>query len=141
VQMIENLQRENLTALEEAAALQKRVQSGARPDDLARELGLSRATVYGRLALTRLEAPVRKALIEGTISTVVAQLVGLVPDKKKQEKLLGEAEGHEWSGPMPVREVQDRIEEDYCKALKEAPFDLKDAELLPTEWEVKENPK
>lgn len=136
VQMIENLQRENLTALEEAAALQRRVTAGARADDLARETGLSRATVFGRLALTRLETPVRTALIKGMISTSVAQLIGMVPDKKKQETLLEDVAATEYQGPRPFREVQEEIEADYCKQLKDAPFDTKDEDLVPTEWAV-----
>lgn len=147
VQLIENVQRENLTALEEAEAYKQRVAAGTRPEELAKELGVSRATVFGRLALTRLPPLVRDALLAGRITPTVGGLIAMVPTVKEQEKLLKEVQHHvENDGTDYVyeraaksfREVQELIEEEYCVPLKDAKFKLDDGELLPLEWEVSE---
>ena len=70
IQFIENNQRENVTAIEEAEAMAGQLASRRKdkpdfsPEDLAKELGISRAGCYERLKLTRLHPPVRKALLE-----------------------------------------------------------------------------
>lgn len=142
MQLVENMQRENLSALEEAEGIRLKLQtSNLKPEELAKELGISRATLFGRLALLKISAPVRAALVAGRINTSVAQVVALVPEEKAQVKLLEEVAGSpdpegKWDGPAPVREVQEKIEDEYCKGLKEAPFDKEDAELLPVQYEV-----
>ena len=84
LQLIANQQRQNLTALEEAAAYRKAVDAGQKAEDLAQRLGLSRATVFGRLRLNDLDANTRKALEEGTISVSVAGLAAMVPEDKRK---------------------------------------------------------
>jgi ParB family transcriptional regulator, chromosome partitioning protein len=51
---VENLQRQNLTPLEEAAALTKLIHKGATLDDVAAQTGLSQTTIKRRLALNGL---------------------------------------------------------------------------------------
>ena len=63
---VENLQRQNLTPLEEAAALTKLIQKGATLDDVAARTGLSQTTIKRRLALNGLCEAARAALAEGT---------------------------------------------------------------------------
>lgn len=129
-QFIENEQRVNISALEESEALQKalekrKAESGSfSVEDLARELGLSRAGLYQRLALTRLHPPVRAALLAGKISTSAAGIVAIVPQPAAQERLLKEItnENH-WKFPFSVREVQALVDDDYCRQLSAAPFD------------------
>lgn len=130
IQIIENLQRENLSALEEATAYRAEIDKRRVTDPtfsaekLAVELGMKRATMYGRLVLTRLYAPVREALVSGKISTSVAAVVAIVPLPKQQEKLLKEIEeDSEYGPPTSVRDVQEMVNDDYCKQLSEAPFD------------------
>jgi ParB family chromosome partitioning protein len=48
---VENLQRQNLTPLEEAAALTELIHKGATLDDVATQTGLSQTTIKRRLAL------------------------------------------------------------------------------------------
>jgi ParB/RepB/Spo0J family partition protein len=129
VQLLANQQRENLSALEEAEAYRKQVNAGKKPEELAKELGLSRATVYGRLVLTRLTTPVREALLAGKISTSVAGLVAMVPGEVTQKELL-EACRDRWNGPVSFRGVQNIIDKSYLRQLSDAPFDVKDGALL-----------
>jgi len=130
-QFIENEQRVNISALEEAEALQKQMEvrrmaaGGFSVEDLAKELGMSRAGLYQRLALTRLHAPVREALLAGKISTSAASVVAIVPLPKDQEKLLKEiTDENSWKFPYSVRDVQEIVNDDYCQQLTEAPFKL-----------------
>jgi ParB/RepB/Spo0J family partition protein len=129
-QFIENHQRENLTALEEAASLNLQIEKrkddnpAFSPEDLAKELGMSRAAIYERLKLTRLHAPVRAALLAGKISTSVAGIVAQIAGSKEQEKLLEIiTDETAYYFPYSVRDVQDMVSEDYVKPLSEAPFD------------------
>lgn len=136
-QFIENNGRENLSALEEAKAFQERIakEKEADPsfnaDKLAEILGIARATVYNRLTLTRLTEPVLEALKAGKIQTTVAGLIAMIPDPKQQEKLLKKLTNEEdWQFPFSFRDVEEIIEEEYCKQLKDAPFDQADPELM-----------
>lgn len=133
VQIIENHQRENLTALEEAAAFARQIEEERRSDPdfsaetLARETGMSRAAMYERLKLNRLLTPVRKALEKGAISTSVAGEIAKVPTEKAQCKLLAKVdEALKYGRTLSVRQVQDVIKAEYVKPLKEAPFDTTD---------------
>lgn len=150
-QFIENNQRENLSALEEAAAIRDRLakEQAANPDfkqgDLATELNLSPATVSGRLALLRLSAPVTEALTGGKIQMAVAGVIAMIPNPNAQEKLLKAITDEEnYNFPFSVRDVEELIEDEYFKSLKEAPFDLKDdclfdgAQLVKGNWMLNE---
>jgi ParB/RepB/Spo0J family partition protein len=130
VQMIENQQRANLTALEEADAIARQVGSRRLVDPkfkvetLAAELGISRQTAYGRMALTRLQPLLRQALTAGEIDTTVASLIATIPDPKMQLDLLDRIRQQKWRA-WSFREVQQEIESDYRVSLKGAPFDQK----------------
>lgn len=136
-QFVENQARENLSALEEAKSFQERIAKeketdpSFNADKLAEVLGVARGTVYNRLVLTRLIQPVLDALTAGKIQTTVAGLVAMIPDPKQQEKLLALiTDEDEWQFPFSFRDVEEIIEEDYCKQLKDAPFDLKKEDLF-----------
>jgi ParB/RepB/Spo0J family partition protein len=125
LQVVANQQRENLTALDEAAAYRKEIESGRHTaESLYKSLGISRGTLFSRLALNRLQPTVRAALESGKISVSVAGLVSMIPGKKGQEEFVEDASGDEWSEPMSFREAQELLERDYCRSLKGAPFKL-----------------
>jgi hypothetical protein len=66
IQVVLNQQHENLSALEEAAAYGKEIREGRHTaESLYKALGISRGTLFGRLALNRLSGPVRAALVSG----------------------------------------------------------------------------
>ena len=131
MQMIENNQRENVSALEEAAAVKRQLEDRRRddpafsPEKLAVELGMSRAAIYERLKLNRLQPKIREALVAGAISTSIAAEVAKLPTPKLQEQLLKTLEERAKYQPMSVRDVQKEIDEEYVKQLKDAPFDTK----------------
>jgi ParB family transcriptional regulator, chromosome partitioning protein len=95
---VENLQRQNLTPLEEAAALTKLIHKGATLDDVAARTGLSQTTIKRRLALNGLCDEVRAALALDAINLSQAEALTLGGDEA-QRSILEEIErGSAFSG-------------------------------------------
>lgn len=85
VATVENIQRENLTPLEESDALTRLVQNGEKLDDIVAKTGLSVNTIRRRLVLTALSKNVRNALAENeiTLSQAEAFSVGTVEEQDR----------------------------------------------------------
>lgn len=85
--LVENLQRENLTPLETAAAYQALMDGfGLTKDQLARRLGKSRAAVTNTLRLVRLPEAIQTLLAEGKLSEGHARaLLGLETEQQMTE--------------------------------------------------------
>jgi ParB family chromosome partitioning protein len=81
---VENLQRQNLTPLEEAAALTKLIHRGATLDDVAARTGLSQSTIKRRIALNGLCTETRAALALGSINLSQAEAMTLGSDQMQQ---------------------------------------------------------
>lgn len=144
LQFIENNQRENVSLLEEGnafkAALEQRQSADPKfkVEDLAKELGLSRASAYERLKLTRGTVATLEALKAGKISASVAAVLAQIPEPAKQDKLLVEITNEDsWGYPYSVRDVQVMIEDKYVQQLGKAPFKLDDDKVFtPQGWEL-----
>lgn len=136
IQVIENLQRTDLSALEEAAGYKRLIaEHGYTADSLAERLGKSKSYVYGRLKLCGLPPVVSKHLASGEISPSIAELIGRVPSEELREKLCAVLFRHadaEWGHPPTFRATKDLIEREYMKELKGAPFSKSDAKLIPS---------
>ncbi len=74
---VENLQRQNMTPLEEAAALTKLVHKGVTLDDVVAQTGLSATTIKRRLALNSLCREAKAALAKGEITLSQAEALTL----------------------------------------------------------------
>jgi ParB/RepB/Spo0J family partition protein len=126
VQLVENIQRSDLTPLEEADGYDALMQTaGYTADQVAAKAGKSRAWVYSRLKLRSLCAEGRKALDTGALSTTLAVALARVPSHKDQAKAL------ESILDMPVRDALEHLQKAHCVSLKGAPFDRKDDMLVP----------
>ena len=69
IALIENVQRSNLTPIEEAISYKKILDMGyIRQEDLAHKLGKTQSTIANKLRLLNLEEDVQEALLEGSIS-------------------------------------------------------------------------
>lgn len=104
--LVENLHREDLNALEEAAAYQQLIDEfGLTHQDVAKRVGKSRAAVTNTLRLLQLPAGVQRALAEGTISAGHARALLASPDRALQESLINRivSEG------LSVRAVEEAI--------------------------------
>lgn len=116
-QIVENLQRRDLTPLEEAAAFQARLKAagdaGAKfgVADLAHKIGKAKRWVYDRLELLKLSDAAKRELDAGKISPGhAAELVRL--DAAFQAKALAAIhEGEEWDdAPLTVRALRGWID-------------------------------
>jgi ParB family chromosome partitioning protein len=95
---VENLQRQNLTPLEEAAALITLIHKGATLDDVAAQTGLSQTTIKRRLALNGLCEEVRAALALGIIGLSQAEAMTLGTDEMQRNVLEEIESGREFTG-------------------------------------------
>ena len=128
-QILENLQREDLTPLEEAEGYQTLMdRTSTNADQVAAKVGKSRSYVYGRLKLLDLATEGRDALRTGQIDASVALLLARIPDTAVQAKALktivgvtGDPYGHRIS----ARSAADLIRRQYMLNLDSAPFDIK----------------
>jgi ParB family transcriptional regulator, chromosome partitioning protein len=87
--LVENLHREDLNALEEAAAYQQLIDEfGLTHEQVATRMGKGRATVTNTLRLLQLPAGAQRALAEKTISAGHARALLGTPDRTLQDKLV-----------------------------------------------------
>jgi ParB family chromosome partitioning protein len=85
--LVENLHREDLNALEEAAAYQQLIDEfGLTHEQVATRMGKGRATVTNTLRLLQLPAGAQRALAERTISAGHARALLGTPDRTLQDK-------------------------------------------------------
>lgn len=109
--LVENIQREDLNAIEVAMAYQNIIdQQHLTQDALAEKVGKSRAAVANSLRLLKLPAQVQLALQDHKIDPGHARAILAVPQPSAQVKLFNEIITHGYS----VRQV-----EDMAKDLKE----------------------
>jgi ParB/RepB/Spo0J family partition protein len=134
VQIVENLQRDDLSELEEAegyAALA--AATGISKDQIGERIGRSRTYVYGRLKLLELCPPAREALREGKLDASRALLIARIPSDKLQIKALKEFCAKDYAGDsrMGYRAALAWIKQNVMLKLAEARFDIADANLVP----------
>src|ERR1700733_5264332 len=104
--LVENLHREDLNALEEAAAYQQLIDEfGLTHEQVATRMGKGRATITNTLRLLQLPAGAQRALAERTISAGHARALLGAPDRAWQERLVEQVveEG------LTVRAVEDLV--------------------------------
>jgi ParB family chromosome partitioning protein len=90
--LVENLHREDLSALEEAAAFQQLVEGfGYTHEQVASKVGKSRTVVTNTLRLLQLPAGVQRFLADGAISAGHARALLGTPDRSFQEELAKQA--------------------------------------------------
>lgn len=145
IQVIENLQRDDLAALEEAEGYEHLMQQcGLNADQVAEKIGKSRSYVYARLKLLDACAPVRDALRAGTIDASRTLAIARIPNDQLQAKALKEiTRVGGWNGaePMSYRAALDHIQREYMLRLSDARFSIKDETLLPEAGACKACPK
>jgi ParB/RepB/Spo0J family partition protein len=130
-QGLTQLQREDLTAMEEARWMARLVEGGAHTrESLAAKLGIQRTTVYNRLRLARATGPLAAAVESGKLDATKAVAILGIPDSKGQAECLKVALEEDWDGNvMSFRNLERLIESSYRRPLKDAPWDLKTEQL------------
>ncbi|CAB4566002.1 unannotated protein [freshwater metagenome] len=106
--LVENLHREDLGALEEAAAYQQLIEEfKLTQDQVATRVGKSRSAVANTMRLLQLPTSIQRLLGEGQLSAGHARALLGTPDRAFQEKLAKAIV----SEKLTVREVEDRVRE------------------------------
>jgi len=87
--LIENLQREDLNAIEQAMAMKRIMESeDLTQNELAERLGYKQSTVANKLRLLKLPDYIKKAISTGTITERHARALLNVPEEKLEEVYL-----------------------------------------------------
>lgn len=125
--LVENIQRRDLNAIEEAVAYQRLIDEfNLTQEDVARRVGKSRSAVTNTLRLLTLPTEIQKALINGKINYSTARLLAGVPPQERMkifEKILKNdltvraAEGHVQQ--VTVRKHTRRTKDPNLTALEE----------------------
>lgn len=104
--LVENLHRQDLTPLEEAAAFQQLIEDfGLTHDDVAQRVGKSRSAITNTLRLLGLPPVVQHLLADGKLSAGHARALLGTPDRALQERLARTAAAEGWS----VRTVEEAV--------------------------------
>jgi len=105
--LIENIQREDLNAIEEAEAYQRLIEyHGLTQEELAQRVGKDRSTIANALRLLRLPEPIKLAMSSGALSMGHARALLALGDetdlRRAAEKVMNEA--------LSVREVEQLVQ-------------------------------
>lgn len=107
IALIENLQREGLTAIEEAAAYQQLIEMhDLTQESLAQRLGKSQSTIANKIRLLHLFEPVKIALMERKITERHARALLSLDQEEQQLKILDEIIAKE----LNVKQAEARIQ-------------------------------
>lgn len=132
IQIVENLQRDDLSELEEAEGYHRLIeQTGIAKEDVGAKIGKSRSYVYQRLKLLDLCPAGREALRRGEIDASKAQRIARIPDDKLQIKALTEAtrKDHRGEPLLSVKAFQTWLQNNVMLRLEGARFDITDVTL------------
>jgi ParB family chromosome partitioning protein len=107
--LVENLHRQDLTPLEEAAAYQQLIEDFSMThEQVAARVGKSRSAVSNTLRLMSLPAAIQALLADGRLSAGHARALLGTPDRAFQEQLARRASSEGWSVRMLEDAVRDR---------------------------------
>lgn len=132
IQLTENLQRDDLSELEEAEGYEQLCEAtGITKDQVGAKIGKSRAYVYGRLKLLDLSFECKQAMRAGLIDASRALLIARIPDTALQTKALAEATRKDHQGDVcSVRALQGWLQANVMLRLDKATFKTTDSQLI-----------
>ena len=104
--LVENLHRQDLTALEEAAAYQQLLDDFAMTHEaIAEKVGKSRSAITNAIRLLSLPPSIQQLLADGQLSAGHAKAIMGTPDRKFQEQLAKRAAQESWT----VRAIENAV--------------------------------
>ena len=125
IALIENLQREELTAIEEALAYQQLLELHSLTQEaLAQRLGKGQSTVANKLRLLKLPQFVQTAILNRELTERHARALIAIKDEQLQQQLIQAVKEYDWN----VRQLEDQIqmilqpEEEIEKPKKDKPL-------------------
>jgi ParB family chromosome partitioning protein len=118
VALIENIQRAELNALEEAFAYQRLIEEfGLTQQQVAEKVGKSRPAVANTIRLLTLPEAAQKALVENKISMGQARALLGISDQSQQLEMLKSMMGEK----ITVRELEEKIRQKQGKVTRRDP--------------------
>lgn len=114
IALLENLQRENLSAIEEAVAYKSMIEKlNLTQDELSKKVGKSRSHITNILGLLRLPREVQEMVVNNKISMGHARVLSKLEDNNKILEMAKQIVENK----MPVRELEQQTE-DTAKKIK-----------------------
>ena len=108
IALIENLQREELTAIEEALAYQQLLELHSLTQEaLAQRLGKGQSTVANKLRLLKLPTFVQEAILHREITERHARALIAIKDEQLQLQLIAATKEYDWN----VRQLEEQIQQ------------------------------
>ena len=134
IALIENIQRKDLTPIEEALAYEALMQnSNLNQDELAKKVGKNRSTIANSLRLLKLSDQMKEAVSRGTLTAGHARAILSVDSKENQKKLFEAIEKKDLS----VREAEamaTKLNQEDANAVNPKLYNSKkDPEMAATE--------
>jgi len=121
ISLIENLQREDLNAIEAATAIKSLMDTYEyKQDEVAERLGKSRSQIANTLRLLNLSAPVIELVKEGRLSAGHARCLVVVEDPNLQLKIANAACDNKMSVRDLERKVKNMLTPETVKGIKPA---------------------
>ncbi len=106
ISLVENIQREDLNPIEEAAALKLLMQQhDLTQEEVSERVGKSRPAIANALRLLTLSKPVQAMVKDGTLSAGHGKMLAGVADAKLQKELAEKCMQNDWS----VRRLEDEL--------------------------------
>lgn len=122
IALIENLQREELTAIEEAMAYARLIDiHGLTQESLAEKLGRGQSTIANKLRLLKLPSSVQSAILEKKITERHARALIILKDPVLQEKVLHEIIDKQ----LNVKQTENRVKRYLEKSVENKADDEK----------------
>lgn len=132
VALIENIQRQELNAIEEAQAYQRLIDKfNLTQEQVAQKVGKSRPSVANTLRLLNLPAEIQRAIIEGKISEGHGRAILSLPDIEKQLLMYQQV----LEQGLNVRQVESRVRELVQRRKMDAA--MPDPKLMAIETELR----
>ena len=132
IQLVENLQRDDLTELEEAEGYEALMAaSQITAEAVGSKIGKSRSYVYGRIKLLDLSVECKQAMRDGQLDASRAILIARIPDTALQTKALAEATRKDFAGQVcSVRALNSWLQANVMLRLDRATFNPADSALV-----------
>lgn len=147
LQLVENIEREDLDAMEEAEGFALlRDKLGYTVDQIAERIGKGKGASYVRktMKLLDLTPESREAMYEGILGRSTGLLVARYPAERQADVvkyIKSQAGGPKGTEPAPFRAVATALYSRFNTTLAGAAFDTEDAALLPEAGKCSECPK
>lgn len=141
VQLAENIDRADLSPLEEAEAFQLRLDRGQTVQHVADRIGRAPSYVAQRLKLLGLHKDVRKAFDEQLLTLALALVIARLPESLQPKALEITGARDPWERPLTADKAAEEIAKTLLLRLDGDGFDTTDQKLVPKAGACSDCPK